>query len=324
MTGSIVVVRALGLGDLLTAVPALRAIRRAYPQHRITLCTPAAFAPLAALSGAVDEVHDARPLAPLDTDLAGSELAVNLHGHGPQSHRVVEAMRPSRVIAFRHPAVAWSLRSPEWRTKEHEVLRWCRLLESYGLVTDAHDLHLEVPGVARDQRLTLIHPGAASGSRRWPAQRFAAVARNEAARGRRVLVTGGLAERELARRVADMAGLPLAAVVAGRTGVSELARLMARGGRLVCGDTGVAHLATALRTPSVLLFGPVSPALWGPLDARRHVALWAGITGDPHGDDPDPGLMRIEVEQVLDALKSLSEHHSFAGAASQAVTAHGE
>ena len=75
---------------------------------------------------------------------------------------------------------------------------------------------------------------------------------------------------------------------------------------MVCGDTGVAHLATALRTPSVVLFGPTSPALWGPPPDRPwHRPLWAGTSGDPHGERPDPGLLAIDVDQVTEALADL-------------------
>ncbi|WP_162795410.1 glycosyltransferase family 9 protein, partial [Nonomuraea lactucae] len=70
---------------------------------------------------------------------------------------------------------------------------------------------------------------------------------------------------------------------------------------VVSGDTGVAHLASAFRAPSVVLFGPVSPALWGPPPGGRHVALWAGLNGDPHGDRVDPGLLEIGVSEVVDA-----------------------
>jgi ADP-heptose:LPS heptosyltransferase len=106
--------------------------------------------------------------------------------------------------------------------------------------------------------------------------------------------------------VASRAGLDSSDVYAGRTGLLELAGLVALAGRVVCGDTGVAHLATALRTPSVVLFGPTSPRHWGPLAERPwHRALWAGSNGDPHGREPDRGLLRLQVEDVLAALAQL-------------------
>lgn len=149
----------------------------------------------------------------------------------------------------------------------------------------------------------MIHPGAASAARRWPAERFAAVARSEAAAGRRVLVTGGPDEERLACGVAALAGLEPGASLAGKTSLLQLAEVVASASRVVCGDTGVAHLATALRTPSVLLFGPTSPRAWGPPpDRPQHVVLWMGRTGDPHGDRPDPGLLETSVEEVLAAL----------------------
>jgi ADP-heptose:LPS heptosyltransferase len=68
-------------------------------------------------------------------------------------------------------------------------------------------------------------------------------------------------------------------------------------------DTGIAHLATALGTPSVVLFGPTSPARWGPpADRPQHRALWAGRHGDPNGATPDPGLLRLEPRDVLEAI----------------------
>jgi ADP-heptose:LPS heptosyltransferase len=153
---------------------------------------------------------------------------------------------------------------------------------------------------------TLLHPGAGSGARRWPAERFAAVARAELADGRGVVVTGGPGEAALAVAVARSAGLPPSAVHAGRSDLLALVRLVAAAARVVCGDTGVAHLATALGTPSVVLFGPVSPARWGPPPDRPwHRALWHGRSGDPHARRPDPGLLAITVDEVLQALRDL-------------------
>jgi len=309
-TPPVVVLRALGLGDLLTAVPALRALADAFPRHPRLLAVPTALAPLARCAGAVDEVVPAGGLdQPLSRLLHGAGLAVNLHGRGPESHNLLLAAEPRRLLAFAHPAVPASSQGPRWRADEHEVARWCRLLEESGIATDPRRLDIDLPPGPLPhgaREATLVHPGAASPARRWPAERFAAVARAEASAGRPVVVTGGPDEVALAHEVAARASLPLGAVHAGQNGVLALGRLVAAADRVVCGDTGVAHLATALGTPSVVLFGPTSPALWGPpADRPWHRALWAGGSGDPHGQLPDPGLLAIAADQVLEALDDL-------------------
>jgi ADP-heptose:LPS heptosyltransferase len=306
----LVAYRALGLGDLLTGIPALRALARAFPEHRRVLAAPRALAPLALLSGAIAEVEDTAPLAPLPEALHGADVAVNLHGRGPESHALLRAARPRSLIAFGagapnggDAALAGAGHSrPVWREGEHEVARWCRLLEESGIPADPRDLDLPAPepGPLAVPGATIVHPGAASGARRWPAGRWAEVAR--AAPGP-VLITGGPGERELAADVARRAGLGREAVLAGRTSLLELAGVVGAAGRVACGDTGVAHLATALGVPSVILFGPTPPAEWGPPpDRPRHRALWAGRRGDPHAGAPDPGLLAIGVADVVEAL----------------------
>jgi ADP-heptose:LPS heptosyltransferase len=305
----IVVLRALGLGDFLTAVPALRALADAFPGHALVLAAPAPLRPLAQLARVADAIVPAAPLAPLPDALAEPELAVNLHGSGPESHRVLTSLRPRRLLAFAHPDVPETRGGPAWRPDEHETRRWCRLLEANGIAADASRLDIPRPEVGPPDAVrgaTLVHPGAASRSRRWPVERFAAVARAEQERGRRVVVTGSRPEGPLAAQVAALAGLPREAVLAGETDLRRLARLVAGAGRVVCGDTGVAHLATAFATPSVVLFGPTPPSLWGPPPGRSwHRVLWAGRPGDPHGAEVDPGLLAIEVDDVLDALAAL-------------------
>ena len=305
MTGNLLVLRALGLGDLLVAVPALRGLRRAHPRHRIVLAAPAWLEPLAVLSGVVDEVVPTEPLGPIPAALPA--VAVNLHGRGPQSHRRLLETAPRSLIWFRSPGVPESESAPEWRDDEHEAARWCRLLAAYGIDAHPDDLDLAPPALAPPPPAagaTVIHPGAAYGSRRWPAERWAAVVRAERTRGRRVAVTGGPGEEALAREVARRGGLEPEAVLT-RLSLLELAAAVAAAARLASPDTGVAHLATALGTPSVVLFGPSSPAAWGPPRTRPgHRVLWSGTTGDPFAADPDPGLLRITPEQVSAALAS--------------------
>lgn len=311
----LVVLRALGLGDLLTALPALDALARTFPDHRRVLAAPAPLAPLAELSGTVHALVATEPLRPLSDRLCEADVAVNLHGRGPASHRVLSASRPHRLVAFHHPEVAATASSPRWSPDEHEVARWCRLLEESGIPADRSRLALPHPGPpphGMPEGATVVHPGAAFPARRWPVERWAAVARHEVGQGRTVVVTGGPDEVALAGAVAAMAGLPGSAVLAGRTDLLGLAAVVAAAGRVACGDTGVAHLATALATPSVVVFGPEPPSRWGPPPERPwNRALWAGRTGDPHGTVPDPGLLELQVADVVGALETLPEaaHH---------------
>jgi ADP-heptose:LPS heptosyltransferase len=306
----VVILRALKLGDFLTAVPAYRAIRRAFPRARLILAAPNDFTPLLELmDGAVDEIADVRELGPLPAQTRDAGLAVNLHGAGPESHRTLLNAGARRLMAFRHHAVAESAGGPAYDPHEHEVARWCRLLESADIPADPRELDLRIPpeNVPPSVRgATLFHPGAASESRRWPAERWIALARSEVALGRRVVITGGPSEVERARFIASASGIPPSFVFAGRTNVRELAALVAASGRIVCGDTGVAHLATALRRPSVLLFGPTPPALWGPPARPYHRVIWAGSQGDPHAESVDAGLLAIGVEQVVAELAASS------------------
>jgi ADP-heptose:LPS heptosyltransferase len=301
----LLVLRALGLGDFLTILPALRALSDAFPGHRRVLAGPQSLKPLALHSGAVDQLLPTEPLGVVSWRRPA--VAVNLHGRGPQSHRRLLETKPPRLIAFHSPELPETAGMPLWNPDEHEVERWCRLLNESGVPADPSRLQISRSGLPRPRQArgaTIVHPGAQSAARRWPAERWAEVARSEAASGRRVLVTAGPGESELGRRVAQLAGLPPDSVRDGM-GILELAGLLAVAGRVACGDTGVAHLATALGKPSVLLFGPTSPALWGPPPGGRHRVLWKGRVSDPFARRPAPGLLAIRPHEVTAVLAGL-------------------
>jgi ADP-heptose:LPS heptosyltransferase len=112
-------------------------------------------------------------------------------------------------------------------------------------------------------------------------------------------------------------------VLAGRLSLTELAALVSEARLVVCGDTGVAHLASAYRTASVVLFGPVSPALWGPPTSGPHVALWHGTApGDPWGDVVDPSLVLISPTEVIEAAHRLLRQDEMPGGQGPAVGLH--
>jgi hypothetical protein len=265
--------RALGLGDLLAGVPALRALARAEPAT-IVAC-PEPLHPLAALAGL-----RCIPCGPLEPPpVERPRLAVNLHGRGPQSHEALRAVAPAELWGFDLAG------QPAWPERVHERERWCSLLRANGVEADPDDLRIAPPPAGPHAGAVVVHPGAAFPARRWPPERWRAVARELGA-----IATAGPGEPDL-EGVPTLRGMDLV----------ELASLVAHAELLLCADTGVAHLASAFGTPSVVLFGPVPPDEWGPPEGGPHEVLWSGRLGDPHGDQVDPGLLELGVADVLSA-----------------------
>lgn len=300
----IVALRALKLGDLLVAVPALRAIRRHWRRQQFLLATSGWLYPIVRLAGCVDQLVPVAGLEPLPAVARRPDVAINLHGAGPQTNAILDQLQPARRIG--HAGHGWP--GPPWVDGIHERDRWCRLLVAHGIPADPGDLYLSRPGTASPAPgATVVHCGAAYGSKRWPADRFAEVAGRLRADGHHVVLTGSTAERDLARSVATRAGLPEPAVLAGTTSLSELAALVAGARLVVSGDTGTAHLAYAYRTPSVTLFGPAPAAVWGP-PPGPHAALSADElrAGEPFTDEPDPALLGVHPDAVLAAARSVA------------------
>jgi ADP-heptose:LPS heptosyltransferase len=300
----VLVLRAIGLGDFLTGVPAYRGIRNAFPDATITLAAPAVLEPLASLTGAIDRVLPVAGLGELSPLSAPPDLAVNLHGAGPQSIGDLLATRARRLISHRHPQYP-QISGPEWCEEMHEVKRWTSLLAAAGIPADPAELQLVKPiQPPAIPNAVIVHPGASAEARRWPVDRFGAVAGALASAGHSVVLTGSAVERRRCFAVARCAGLDRDSILAGDLDLAGLAALMASARLLISGDTGIAHLATAYATPSVLLFGPTSPLRWGPPAGGPFTVIWRGATGNPHGRWVDPALLEIGSSEVLEAAEA--------------------
>ncbi len=297
------VLRALKLGDLLVAVPAIHAVRRARPEHRLVLAVPGWLGPIVDLIGGVDALHPTPGLdAPLDIAPGRVHTAINMHGNGPESRAVIDALEAPHVVT--HGGAG-----PPWRDGILERWRWVRLVEAFGMPGDPDDVAIarplapaEVPGAV------VIHVGAFYGSRQWPVERFARVARVLTEQGRRVVLTGSAAERPRAAAVARQAGVEMAAVQAGRTGLAGFAAQIAGARLVVSADTGAAHLASAYAIPSVILFGPAPPQEWGP-PPGPHIVLTdpAQRRGETFSAEPDPALLAVTSADVLAAVADLPD-----------------
>jgi ADP-heptose:LPS heptosyltransferase len=301
----LVALRALKLGDLLVAVPALRGIRRANPEHRLVLAVPGWLEPIVDLVEGVDALLPTPGLdSPLPLSPGRVDTAVNLHGKGKESRGLLEALAPRRRVGHRSPG--WD--GPEWQDGILERERWARLVTAHGMPADPEEVTLlpqDTASVAPG--CVVVHVGAFYGSRQWPVDRFARVVEQLKADGEQVILTGSAAERDRALETAAQSGLPESAVQAGVLGLGEFAALVAEARLVVTADTGAAHLASAYARPSVVIFGPAPPEEWGPPKTGPHVVLTDARVrrGDAFGDDPDPALLAVTPADVLAAAAQL-------------------
>ena len=304
--------RTLKLGDLLVAVPAISALRRAFPEHRLVLAVPGWLEPIVELVDGVDALLPTPGLdAPLELEPGRIDVAVNLHGSGPESRGIVDRLAARLTIAHAVAEIDGDApadsRMPEWVPELLERRRWVRLLEAYGIEGDADEVRLR-PSTRRSGPVdaSVIHVGAFYGSRRWPVERFAAVAGVLRAGGHRVVFTGSAAERDRALAVAEVAGFDEQAVLAGRLDLAEFAAVIEDARVVVSADTGAAHLASAYARPSVVLFGPAPPENWGPPPGPHLVLTDASLRrGDAFSSETDPALLAVGVDDVVAGVETV-------------------
>jgi ADP-heptose:LPS heptosyltransferase len=304
----IAVFRALMLGDLLAATPALRALRSAYPEAEITfiglpwsrelvarLDSVDRFAQFPGFPGLPEIEPDLQALPQFLADMQQSrfDLALQLHGSGQFVNALVAAFGARHSAGFfiagdycPEPA----LFTP-WRAQGHESERLLALTDHLGV--PRHGLQLDFPVQAADRewraqlskrvargRYVCVHPGAQMASRRWPIERFSTVAAALEQRGWTIVVTGSAAEAPLAR--AMQATLRHEIVdLTGATTLGQLGALVADAALVVANDTGISHIAAAIGTPSVIVSCGADVRRWAPLDRERHKVLAADVACRP-------------------------------------------
>ena len=300
----IAVLRANGIGDFIFALPALEALRAAYPQAEIVyLGKPWHHALLSGRPGPLDRVVVVPPSPGVNTDppqatssedLArffadmareGFDLALQLHGGGGNSNPFVQRLQARLTAGSRAPDAP-----PLDRWVPH--LYWqpemARLLEVVGLV-GARPVTIE-PRLAvleRDRAgaadvlptsgkpLVLLHPSATGVDRRWPPEKFAAVGDALAAAGAEIAVIGTAEDRPLVAAV--VGGMPRAAVdLCGRLTLGGLVGLFARCSLVAGNDSGPVHLAHAVGARTVAIYWCGNLFTAGPLTRARHwpVVSW--------------------------------------------------
>ena len=326
----IAVVRALhGLGDMLCAVPALRALRRAHRSAHISLIgLPACAWMLERFGSLLDALVPfpgfpgipEQPLAPraLARFIAAArarpfDIAIQMHGSGTVSNAFTTMMGARTAAGLYEAAgerpVGRFFPYPRRGSEVHRCLYLARALDC---PADDNAVSFPVRDEDRaklaeharlqdllDERFVCLHAGARDPARRWPSRRFAEVGDALASAGYRVVLTGTAAERAAADEVAAAMRRP-ALNAAGETSLGAAAALLERAALLVTNDTGISHLAAAVGTPSVVVFLASDPERWAPLDRARHRPVVArGLT-----DRPLDGMRcsRDRIPRVQDVL----------------------
>ena len=336
MSRHVLVARQDSVGDVLLAGPAVRAV--AAGADRVTLLCGPRGRDAARLLPGVDEVvvaHaswiDAEPepvtrakvdalvdrLTELELDQA---LILTSFHQSPLPLALLLRMAGVPTIAAVSVDYPGSLLDVRHRVDEdlHEVERGLSLAATLGYrLPEGDDGRLAVrrdPGAGLpdlEGPYVVVHPGASVPARAWAPERHAALVEALLAQGRRVVVTGGTAERPLTAQVAGERR-PGVADLGGRVDLAGLARVLAGAEVVVVGNTGPAHLAAAVGTPVVSLFAPVVPAVrWRPWGVR-HVLLGdqgaacAGSRARVCRVAGHPCLNGVPVEEVVAAVGTLA------------------
>jgi lipopolysaccharide heptosyltransferase II len=300
------------IGDTACAIPAMYAIRRAYPVAHLTLVTsPGKAGSVGArdlLEGVswIDEivVYHAEDIA---TARGRLELVRSLRARKFDVWIELPVVAAPLATLFRNLMVArsagvrWGF---GWRYEPRfaapaqstyldfpdEVERLLEIVRAAGLDVDDTDQNyfplelndsnrrtvndlLDDAGVAASDLMIGFAPGAKLEPNRWPVDRFIEVGKSLAARGYRIVVLGGSSDEPMCERIAKAIGRN-AASLAGKTTIRDSCEMLARCAMLVCNDSGVQHLAAAVGTPCVSLFTRREfPGMWWPHGPQHEVLM---------------------------------------------------
>jgi heptosyltransferase-2/heptosyltransferase-3 len=348
----ILLIRPDHLGDVLLTAPAIHALRLAHPQAEIHALVGPWSADVIANYAEVDLVltvpFPGFSRAPKISWRSPYELAINSarrlrrigysqavilrpdHWWGAMVAKL--AGIPHR-IGYNLPDVAPFLTDAVEHQHQHAVMQNLRLIETLTGRIDSAAISYQFPlavadrayvdgylhewGIGQQQPIFCIHPGAGTWVKHWTESHWAKVADTLSDQLDTVVVfTGSDHELALVRRIADQMK-HTACIMAGDTRVGQLAALFSRAKMVMGPDSGPLHLASAVGTPTVALFGPADPAefgQWGP--PQKHFILTSDIGCRPcrvlnwSSDDPDnhPCVHDIPVARVLDAARRAANY----------------
>jgi heptosyltransferase-1 len=334
----VLIVRVGAMGDVLHALPAVTALRRARPDWEIDWVVDPRWAPLLVngegVGSIVRRVHLAdtrlwkkeplslttmRSVRDLRRELRAEAYDLVVDMQGTLRSAVIGRMAGANEFAGyadpRESAAARLYKTPLQRRGTHVVDQGAALLgEATGV--ELAPAFVELPREESAEKwaaeeaevvrpVCVLGPGGGWGAKQWPAEKFGELAQALRAKGFDVVVNAARADDAVALQVVD-ASRGASAVMA--CDVAMLVAMLRRTDLFVGGDTGPMHLAAMLGVPVVALFGPTDPARngpWGP-GVCRVLRNASSVTNYKRVDAVDAGLEKIGVGEVLEAVQKLS------------------
>ncbi len=291
------------VGDAVMTVPALRELRRVLPDAHITLVSRPGTADIFVDADFVDEllVYDRTGLGSTWTQASewrrrGFDLAL-LFQNAFEAAAIAFLARVPRRIGYdadrRGMLLTQPIPAPAWKDERHEIFYYLNLVAElerilygaavvgsnqpqFALAVSIDRQHrakefLRGHGLRADAPLVLLCPGSInSRAKRWPAERYAAVADHFAKAGASVALVGSPAEMEVSNEVSRQARNTLV-VLTGKTSVAEVTALISVADVLITNDTGPAHIGAAVGTPTLVIFGPTNPLTTRPFAPNTEI-----------------------------------------------------
>ena len=334
----VLVIRLRSLGDTVLATPALFALRRFVPQAKIHILLEDWVVPLLEASTLADRVisiprhgSSARARVARELHRAAYDVVYNLHG-GTTATFLTRASGAPHRVGYAHyqyarlhnhlapaPQQIWSRPVLHSAEQQLALIGWSGVpvtdrppaqLTVTKAAASAVEAKLAACGVDRAEQLALVHPAAALETKRWPAENFARVAEAIAARGLIPVLLVSPSEKHLLdsliaqtrARVIGFDNLPLPEVIA----LADRARLF------VGNDSGIAHVAAAVQTPCVVIFGSSNVAHWRPWTREKSEVVREELSCQPcHGyfcaefDQPQC-ILSVPVDRVVAAIDRIT------------------
>jgi ADP-heptose:LPS heptosyltransferase len=299
----IAIFRALQIGDLLCAIPAVRALKNAYPEAEITLLGMpwaesfvrrfshyfSGFIHFPGYPGLPEQAFQVDKFISFlqESNRQEFDLVIQMHGNGSIINPIMGMLGAKKTAGFCEPGryrpdPELFMHYPEGL---HEIERHLSLIQFLGI--SAQENQLEFPVNQEEhysfeqlckaydlqpKKYVCVHSGARDTRRWWPPQQFAQVADSLVEKGYDVVLTGTEIERGTVEQVARLMRYPAINCV-GKTDLGTLAVLIKNAKMLFSNDTGVSHIAAAVQTPSVVIFLASDPTRWAPLNRHLHYII---------------------------------------------------